>query len=292
MKKAGKILVMVCATVGVAFGTVTFDDNVTPDAIFGSGNPNGLFTVDRAGAVELGLRAKIPFVGTINSNGDGTYSYSHAELSGFADHRWNWDWTVNTDFDGSTGAAIDDFTYVMRIDVDPSVGVSFSDFDPITPNTAPVNAPFWDHSIGNNGTANGGGTEAADAVTYAALIAGNNVAQNSWRHQFFGPHDGLIDGTYDIVLSAFSGGNQVASTSIRVIIGAGGGPACGNGILNPGEECDGAIAGNCASGICNPDCTCEPVAPVPTVSEWGLAIMVLVGLSAGTIMFSRKRALT
>ena len=88
---------------------LTFDQNVTPDVIFGSGNPNGFFTVDEDDGVELGLRAKIPFVGTINSNGDGTYSYTLAETDEepagamLKPRRWNFDWTVNTDTGDSSG---------------------------------------------------------------------------------------------------------------------------------------------------------------------------------------------
>ncbi len=198
-----------------------FNQNVTPDIIFGTGNTNGDFTVDRNNGVELGLRAKIPFVGTINSNGDGTYSYSLAE----ANPRWNFDWTVNTNFDGSTSRNIDDLTYLLSIDYDPGVGTNFLSFDPITPSSA---VPFFDHSIGTNATTNGGGTEAGDAATYASLIAGNNVLQQSWRHAFFThptlAYDPTIDGTYDITLTAFDSSGQVASTSIQVIIGAGGAP--------------------------------------------------------------------
>ena len=205
------------------------DANVTPDVIFGSGNPNGSFTVDQNNGVELGLRAKIPFVGTINSGNDGTYSYTLAELlAAHASRRWNFDWTVNTDHLGTSGVQIDELTYLLGIDFDPSQGTNFLEFDPVTP-TVPT--PFFDHSIGDNSTPNGGGTEAADAATYATLIANNNVLQQSWRHAFFPIHPSLtydptIDGTYDIVLSAFNGGGAlVASTTIQVIIGAGGGPA-------------------------------------------------------------------
>jgi hypothetical protein len=221
-----------------------FDEDVTPDAIFGSGNANGFFTVDRNDGVELGLRAKIPFVGTIQSNGDGTYSYTLAQLlTAHPSQRWNFDWTVNTDWDGSTGLKIDDLTYLLQLDYDPSVATNFLEFDPITPNIPPLNAPFFDHSIGDNTTPNGGGAEATDGPTYANLTANNNVAQQSWRYSFFPIHptltyDSTIDGTYDVVLSAYHGGTLVAQTSIQVIIGAGG---CSDDILQfglaAGSEC-------------------------------------------------------
>ena len=57
---------------------------------------------------------------------------------------------------------------------------------------------------------------------YAALIAINNVAQNSWRMNWFVPFDPSVDGNYEIELGAFDGGlNSVALTSITVIAGAG-----------------------------------------------------------------------
>ena len=63
---------------------------------------------------------------------------------------------------------------------------------------------------------------------------------------------------------------------------------CGDNAIVGNEECDGTEVSNCASGICNPDCTCQ-AAPVPTVSEWGLVVLTLVGLTAGTIMFNRVK---
>ena len=63
----------VCGT-NIALADVEFDQNITPDVIFGSGNANGFFTTDRRNGIEIGIRAKIPFVGLINSHGDGTYS--------------------------------------------------------------------------------------------------------------------------------------------------------------------------------------------------------------------------
>jgi len=229
--KSKLIAVCVIAAVGMmlavsapAYAAITYDQNVTPDVIFGSGNTNGSFTTDQANGVELGLRAKIPYAGIIHSGGDGTYSYSLAELSAaHSSQRWNFDWTVNTDFSGASGFLIDDLTYTLGVDFDPSQGTSFSEFDPITPTTA---SPFFDHSIGTNSTANGGGAEAVDAAGYASLIAANNVLQQSWRLPWANPdslpYDPTIDGTYDIFLAAFDGSTQLARTEIQVIIGAGG----------------------------------------------------------------------
>lgn len=63
---------------------------------------------------------------------------------------------------------------------------------------------------------------------------------------------------------------------------------CGNDTVDANEECDGSEVANCPSGICNADCTCQ-AAPVPTVSEWGLLVLTLIGLTAGTLMFNRLK---
>ncbi len=73
-------------------------------------------------------------------------------------------------------------------------------------------------------------------------------------------------------------------------------PVCGNGTQEVGEQCD-LGAGNGAVGCIIPDCVCTgdcKIATdiVPAVSEWGLVVMVLIGLAAGTVMFGRKRVAT
>ncbi len=208
---------------------IEFDQNVTPDAIYGSGNSNGAFTTDRVDGIEVGLRATIPFVGINNSNGDGTYSFSLAETdhdnNPGTDRRWNFEFTVNTDFNNTTGLAVDQYTYELGLDSDPSLGINYLIFDPITPNTAPLNAPFFDHSIGNNATANGAGSEAVDEPGYLALIAGNNVLQQSWRYAFFpmpplDTYDPDVAGTYAVYfLVRDQLGNVIARSDIQVLIG-------------------------------------------------------------------------
>gem|GEM_PF-5555186 len=71
-------------------------------------------------------------------------------------------------------------------------------------------------------------------------------------------------------------------------------PVCGNGVQEVGEQCDEGV-NNGPVGCIIPDCTCTgdcKIATdiVPAVSEWGLVVMVLIGLAAGTVMFGRKRA--
>ena len=38
-----------------------FDQDITPDVIFGSGNANGSWTTERVSGLEIGLRAKLRF---------------------------------------------------------------------------------------------------------------------------------------------------------------------------------------------------------------------------------------
>jgi subtilisin-like proprotein convertase family protein len=61
---------------------------------------------------------------------------------------------------------------------------------------------------------------------------------------------------------------------------------CGNGVVETGEECDGASADACP-GLCLPDCTCE-TGVIPTMSEWGLAVMALLLLIGAKLYFGRR----
>lgn len=213
---------------GLAFAPASqalmFDQDVTNNVIMGSGISNGAWTVDRQQGVELGLRAKqrFPAANVFNSDGAGGYSFAAGNDAGRP--LWSFEWSVNTDYDSTspTGVKLDDLVYRISLDFDASAGTdNFLNFDPI-------NVSFADHSIGDNTTAESAGTEAADATQYAALIADNNLAQNSWRMDFFDgpgfPFDPDADGTYDFLLSAAAPGADVplASTRISVTVGAGG----------------------------------------------------------------------
>lgn len=205
-----------------------FDQNVSPDVIFGSGNANGGFTVDSANGVELGLRGKLRYnaagdpENTFNSNGDGTYSFSAGIAPGqlHPTPEWSFEWSINSAVDGPL-RALSALTYELGVDMDPTLGTNFFTSDPI--NT------FWaDHALGNNSTANGAGIETPllDISAYSSNIDEFNVAQNSWQPHFWfinPAFDPTIEGTYDFYLSAFDdAGGQLARTDIQIIVGNGG----------------------------------------------------------------------
>jgi len=210
---------------------LSYDQNVTPDVIFGDGNDNGAFTVGTGVAdagtsnertVEIGLRAKLRFdengqpQNTFNSNGDGTYTFQAGVAPGQTSDTpvWSFEWSVNTASDltanVNNSTTLDGLTYEMGIDLDPGAGTQFVLFDPII-------AEYADHAIGDNGTGNGAGVSAADAAEYAVLLGENNVAQNSWRVNWFGAFDPTATGTYDIFLRAIDAGGEVTRSDIQVI---------------------------------------------------------------------------
>jgi len=229
------------ATVALAAGTpasaaVFLDQNVTNDVIFGSGNANGSFTVDRGNGIELGLRGKLRFnssnlpENTFNSNGDGTYSFA-AGLPptgfGFAPGSpttpiWNFEWSINSNFDGS-GTNLDALTYQIGIDFDAGVGTNFLIFDPVIT----AGPGFADNAYGDNSTGNGAGTVPTTLTEAQTLANTKNLAQNSWNMEFFNNapfdiFDPTVDGTYDFFIAAFDlTGLQLARVDIAIIAGAG-----------------------------------------------------------------------
>ncbi len=203
-----------------ASAAITYDQNVTNNVIYGTGNANGGFTVDRNYGVELGLRAHLRFDSTgqpqniYNSNGAGTYTFPSGEYNNNGRPIWNFDWSINTDYLGTTGLKLGDLTYQLQLDTDPTSAENFtSSFDPIFNY---LSTP--DHAIGDNSTGNGGGTVATSEAEYLNLLANNNVAQNSWQFLWEGASiDPNVNGTYGIQLTAYSGQVAVASTHISVV---------------------------------------------------------------------------
>ena len=229
MNHFSKLIIAASLTSAAANAGLMYDQDITPDVIFGSGNANGAFTVDSRNGMELGLRAKLRFDETnqpasvYNSDGAGKYYFDNiAPPNGFgwaagssSSAIWNFDFSVNSNVDGS-GSVLSDFTYLLEIDYDPGVTTQFYEIDVI--NQFP-----YDHALGTNATGNGEGV--SDPANYFSLINTNNVAQNSWNVEFFNDEQFTFtntdDGLYDIRLSAFDNGVEIASTSIQVVSGDG-----------------------------------------------------------------------
>jgi len=216
---------------------LNFDQNVTPDVIFGTGNDNGFFTTDIGGGVELGLRGKLRFDGSnlpqnyFGSNGDGTYTFiSGSAPGGFpwlpdpsGTPIWNFEFAINTDVDGTSGLKLADLTYELGLDFDPDpASTNYLIFDPVTPSAS---APYYDHSLGDNTTDETTDVVSGDAPSYVTNLSTYNVAQNSWNYVFFdtAPFDNFdptLDGVYEIYLRAFDGsGSLVAETAISIVVG-------------------------------------------------------------------------
>lgn len=270
--------------VGAASASVAleYDQNVTPEYINGTGTINGSFTVDRQNGVELGLRAKVRYnamnmpENTFLSNGDGTYGPfptggPTAPPGAVTRARWNFEWTINTNYDGSSGLVLSDLTYVLSMDGEPSCANIPLEWDPVTPgaNEAPLYFLCYDHSMGDNSTPNSGGIEVACAnpgsdVAYQANLDTYNVLQQSWNYRFYPPGPGFTfdqnaDATYDISLTALDGdGNVVASTAIKVIVGTGGeadsdldGVCDGDDLCPDSNIAPTVVLGDCDTGVPN-----------------------------------------
>jgi len=80
---------------------------------------------------------------------------------------------------------------------------------------------------------------------------------------------------------------------------------CGDGTCCPGETCNcpADCGGSCGDGACNCDescCTCPQDCQglcsdgicIPTMSEWGLLVMAVLVLTAGTVVVMRRRTVS
>ena len=211
------------------FGQTTYDGDVTPDVIFGSGNANGGFTIQRSAGVELALRGKLrePKENTFNSNSDGSYSFSTRTDLGIRSE-WSFEFCINSDTSGTDAVPVGNFTYELGVDDDPTLGTNFLAFDPINAVNPGFGFNYFDHSFGTSTTTNGQGEEVPPnsqaEAGYADFLATKTVVQQSWRPHFFTLAGLNIDpaevGVYDIYLKAFDNGTEIASVAIQIYVGA------------------------------------------------------------------------
>lgn len=224
-------LLTAVSVASISQATLSFNDDVTPGVIMGSGIGNGAWTIDRnaSAGLELGLRAKVRFPtpeNTYNLNAPNVYRFNPGAASGSSSWitsetpTWNFEFSINSDYNGA-GGALDSWFYVLQTDFDPSAGVAGPKFDPIRPTSHPLDGFMVDNSYGDNSTT--AATDVVgDVVTTPALAASFNVTQNSQNYEFWNnvqSFDPTVNGTYTISLTAFdSGFNLIGQTSIVVAV--------------------------------------------------------------------------
>lgn len=233
-------LVASCCLVGSsAYASLDYDQNVTSNAIWGTGNSNGGYTTfrDENTGIELGLRAKVRFpvpndqmgVGLL-SQGNGTYgSFDAGAFNANSSASWNIDWSINSNYNGNGGNLNNNYTYTLQLDTDPSAGTSFVNAytlnDPIKGDGGALDIlglSFAGHTFGTNTTGPGSGTIGV-LGNYSTLLGSNNLVQNSFnpRSASGGIFDPTVDGVYTVRLTAYNNGSEVGTSEIQVIVGNG-----------------------------------------------------------------------
>src|SRR5436190_7554411 len=93
-----------------------------------------IFNLSLHDALPICLRAKLRFPPSniFNSNGDGTYSFKAGVGAAADDPVWNFEWSVNTDYNSLTGDKLSDVTYRMEIDDEQGAGTKFLAWDHIS----------------------------------------------------------------------------------------------------------------------------------------------------------------
>jgi len=239
MKKLVSVSALGSALCIPAFAGISYDADVVPDVIFGTGNANGSFTIfeDTVSVkngrnwvdttIQLGLRAKLRFdstgspQNTFNSQGDGTYVFDaiSADTTGATDSYvdsstpiWSFEWAINSDKEGTSGVDLEKFTYKLWFDIDPFFGSE--DY------TLATTDLFWGFTAGDNSTGNGEGDAATSFFLWSYKWGDYNVGQDSENLGFDEynsiPFDPTTVGEYGIKLEAFYKGDTVGATEIFV----------------------------------------------------------------------------
>lgn len=231
--KSVTVIAMAAASIG-AQAALTYSQNLSTNIIYGSGNPNGNFTVDQtAGGFELGLRAKERFGTATGDNGNGIYNQAAGFSSGTR-AKWNFEWSIYT---GDDATSLGRYTYKLGIDYNAGFGTNYLVFDPINGVDPRSGLAYFDHSFGDSTTAHNAGVEAvADAnalANYANLVSSNSLVQQSWNLDFYdnpvNSFDANANGNYSIFLEAYDAtGARVGRTEITVVVGTGAVPEPGS----------------------------------------------------------------
>lgn len=181
---AGIAAIVLLLIAGAAQAVPSYGNITAPGVVFGTGNPQGNFTIDTTNGLELALRAK-NYGGAAIDGSSGVYHTAPGLVAGRPVNSpralWNYEFTINTG-----DLTLSDYTFRLGVDHDASVGVAYSFVNPLT--YFPDNQPF----------------------------GSTTVAQNSENLVFAfpgGPFNIFAAGTYNFVLQAFRAGEQTFADS-------------------------------------------------------------------------------
>jgi hypothetical protein len=199
-------------------GSITYDGNVTPAVIFGTGNGNGSWTIDTENGVQAALRAKVRKQGIYNSKGDGTYGFSTGTCPDSSTLAvWNYEFAVNVG-DSAIGGnrTLNDVKICLWIDTDPTQGVNYG-------MGGEIFAILPDSEVGTSSTGSDGG-KIWNTAESSGRLSDYSVVQNSSNVGWLG-FNVFADATYDFLLTVEDSSNSpLASVSMEVVVGKGGAP--------------------------------------------------------------------
>jgi M6 family metalloprotease-like protein len=168
-----------------------------------------------------------------------------------------------------------------------------------------VDSTYYTTVVGAYTTENPPETYVSDGPYGTFDQAGNIWERTETDREGDGSHRCLRGGLFDADESLMRAATPMGGPSTSEFYGIGfrvagvyeQDPVCGDGRIEEGEECDdnSTDEGDGCSSTCTVEdgweCTGEPstcVLTVPTVSEWGLVAMVMLVLSAGTVVLRRS----
>lgn len=177
-------------TAGVSAAPMMSYGNIGAPGVYASFVLNGNWTIGTENGIELALRAKNRQTFALLDGSTGTYQATPGTYTGAnGKATWNYEYSVN-----AGQYELSDLSFLLSVDHDPSVGISFSSVNPYT---------YWvDNAIAPDPT---------------------NGFQNSQNVGFPSTPGGAFDfnqqGLYAFKLEAFQGTTLLDSVSMNVQVG-------------------------------------------------------------------------
>jgi hypothetical protein len=217
MDKSSKRLFLSVAVVSALFAPAfasaasayTFGDLAAPGVYMGNGIPNGNWTIDTVGAVEIALRARDRSgVSPVVRSGNLYTVLGGAYPGGSGKAYWNYDFSVDSKVGGG-GMDLTRYTVVLKFDTDPGAAAVYTTSSTFTNVEThwPDNA-FW--------------SSAGRRVGAGPALSGEFGVQNSENPKFADSGFGYVpgNGLYDIQMSVVDNSGwvpyTVGTTTIQV----------------------------------------------------------------------------